>query len=183
MFVTMVPCRLALSSFVLVFMFLVTSEVARGQDRSSPAASIAIMPVGEPITMRQLAASDPQGAFLTAPVALTRPSRTAFADAPTSRHDAAVFTTRQRRCPMVRGEWWKMPLLAVGAFVVPVAGISALVADESGRAATGAMIAGTAYSVGATLVLVRMASCSSTSPLIFIYTPFAAAAGAFIATR
>ncbi|MES2521792.1 MAG: hypothetical protein V4617_03755 [Gemmatimonadota bacterium] len=77
-----------------------------------------------------------------------------------------------------------MPATAIGAFVVPVAAISALVADESGRAATGAMIAGSAYAAGATIVLVRAPTrCSSTSSLIYIWTPFAAAAGALIATR
>jgi hypothetical protein len=90
---------------------------------------------------------------------------------------------QQNGCRLTARERFVNPVLAVAAFALPVAGIAALISERKKRAATGAIIGGSLYAVGATIVLDRMASCSSTSGLIYMWTPFAATAGAVIATR
>ena len=110
---------------------------------------------------------------------LGAPNREPFAARPASARGATMALT----CPLGRRGWLTNPARAVALLALPVAGISALVSEQRARAATGALVAGTAYAVGATVVLSRQSRCSSTSSLIYVWTPLAATAGAVIATR
>ncbi len=88
-----------------------------------------------------------------------------------------------KSCRLSSKQRFVSPVLAVAAFALPVAGIAALISERKQRAATGAIIGGSLYAVGATIALDRFPSCSSTSGLIYVWTPLAATAGAVIATR
>jgi len=87
------------------------------------------------------------------------------------------------RCRLGFKEWVLLPAIAVGVFAAPVAGISWLVADQGKEAAAGAMIGGALYALGGTVAIAVQPYCSSTSPLIYIWTPVAATVGAVIGAR
>ena len=84
---------------------------------------------------------------------------------------------RGTRCLPVRREL-RNATVATVLFALPVAAIAGKLADDSWRAARWAAYAGTAYSFGATAVRMNRSRCSSTDPLLYMWTPLVAAAGA-----
>lgn len=86
-------------------------------------------------------------------------------------------------CRMGFEDWVVNPLKATAILVLPVAGVSALLSEQSGRAAAGALAAGVGYVAAGTVAIAVKPQCSSTDALVYIWTPLAAIAGAVLATR
>jgi hypothetical protein len=90
--------------------------------------------------------------------------------------------TAPRRCMTVK-KALAASTVATILLALPVAGIAAIPADNGSKAARWAIYSGAGYALGASAIIGLQPRCHAQDGMLYAFTPFAAAVGAFTSTR